>query len=66
MKLILAVLVGILSLIFIVQNRDQVTIVFITGHFVTYKWVVIVVSLVFGLILGWVLRSAGARRRRLR
>lgn len=63
-SLIALVVVGILAVVFIIQNQEDARIKFLFWTVDTTVWVAIAVALVLGAILGWLLQAMLRRRRR--
>ena len=65
-ELIVALIIGVLLLIFIVQNVDDAEVTWIIGDSQTPLWVVIFVSAVAGYLIGQLIEAGVKRRRRRR
>ena len=64
MKFILGIIFGALVIIFMVQNVQVVDIKFLAWTMSISRALVILIVLVIGILLGWVLRSIGYRKKR--
>jgi uncharacterized integral membrane protein len=65
-EIIIALLLGILLLIFIVQNADDTEVTWIVTDSKTPLWVVIFVSAIAGYLIGQLIEAGIKRRRRNR
>jgi uncharacterized integral membrane protein len=65
-EIIVALLIGVLLLIFIVQNADDTEVTWIVTDSSTPLWVVIFVSAVAGYLIGQLIEAGVKRRRRRR
>jgi uncharacterized integral membrane protein len=63
-KFILGIIFGALVIIFMVQNVQVVDIKFLAWTMSISRALVILIVLVIGILLGWVLRSIGYRKKR--
>jgi uncharacterized integral membrane protein len=63
-ELIGALVIGVLLLIFIVQNADDTEVTWIIGDSSTPLWVVIFVSAIAGYLIGQLIEAGFKRRRR--
>lgn len=64
-RLILGILLGIVTVIFAVQNTGMVTYAFLGWVLTAPRWLVLIAVFFFGLFTGWLvtgLRRAGKRR----
>jgi uncharacterized integral membrane protein len=65
-ELIIALLIGVVLLIFIVQNADDTKVTWIIKDSKTPLWVVILLSAVAGYLIGQLIEAGVKRRRRNR
>lgn len=57
----LTILILVVALIFILQNRDRVTITFFTTSFASPMWLVLLITLLVGVVAGVVRTRRRAR-----
>ena len=65
-KFILGIIIGIVSLIFIVQNTETVQITFIAWKLMLPRAIMFLALVFFGFIMGWIFRSIGVRKKRIK
>jgi len=63
-RFILGIVFGILALIFIFQNMENVDVTFLAWTITTSRAVILLVILAMGFIVGWAVGSIGRWRRR--
>lgn len=66
MRLVLAVLIVVVAVIFMSQNDEEVELNFLMFSVSTRLWVGLLITLVLGAVLGQVAESLWARRKRRR
>ncbi|MFW6138768.1 MAG: lipopolysaccharide assembly protein LapA domain-containing protein [Spirochaetota bacterium] len=64
MRFILGIIIGALVIIFMVQNSQMVDIQFYAWNVSVSRAVMILLVFVAGILVGWVVRSLGYRRRK--
>jgi putative membrane protein len=64
MKFILGIIIGILVIIFMVQNAQVVEIKFLAWTITISRALMVLIVFVFGIFIGWVVRSIGYRKKR--
>jgi len=62
--LIVTVVIGVLVVVFVAQNFDPTTVEFLFFSVQLPLWLVAVIFLGFGVVLGWIWRWMSRRRRR--
>jgi uncharacterized integral membrane protein len=62
MKLIIGIILGIISVIFLIQNTEIVTIDFLFWSLTTSRALVIMIVLILGIFFGWIFGSVGRRK----
>lgn len=65
-RFILGIVFGILALIFIFQNMENVSVTFLAWTITTSRAVILLVILAVGFIVGWAVGSIGRWRRKAR
>ena len=65
-RFILGIIIGIVSLIFIVQNTETVQITFIAWKLMLPRAIMFLALVFFGFIMGWIFRSVGVRKKRIK
>lgn len=65
-RFILGIIIGLVSLVFIVQNPEVVKITFLAWSISLPQAVLFLALVVFGVIMGWIFRSIGLRKRRIK
>jgi uncharacterized integral membrane protein len=63
-RFILGIVFGILALIFIFQNMENVDVTFLAWTITTSRAVILLIILAIGFIVGWAVGSIGRWRRR--
>lgn len=63
-RFILGIVLGILSLIFVFQNMENVSVTFLAWTVTTSRAVILILILAVGFIVGWAVGSIGRQRRR--
>ena len=66
MRLLVAIAVVVLAILFVVQNNDRVEMSFVFFTVTTRLWVGLLVALVLGALLGQAAEALWARRKRRR
>jgi len=64
MRFILGVIIGILVIIFMIQNGEVVDIQFLSWTISIPIAVMVLIIFAFGIIMGWVIRSIGYMKKR--
>jgi uncharacterized integral membrane protein len=62
-RFILGIAFGILALIFVFQNMENISVTFLAWTITTSRAVVLILILAAGFVLGWAVGSFGRRRR---
>ena len=62
-RLIAGVLIALVLVIFILINRDEVKVEFAVATVTMSLWLIIVITTLLGLAVGWLLASRRARRK---
>jgi uncharacterized integral membrane protein len=62
-RFILGVIIGVLVIIFMVQNRQPLDVTFIAWTVTLSRAVVLLIVFAVGIIIGWIFHGAGRRRR---
>jgi uncharacterized integral membrane protein len=65
-KFIVGIIIGVLVIVFMVQNVETVDIQFLTWTAQLSRALMILIVFVIGIGIGWVIRSIGYRRKRRR
>ncbi len=52
-KLIMFIILAVLTVFFIVQNRKDVTVEFLFWEIVLRKYLLLIITLIVGIVLGW-------------
>jgi uncharacterized integral membrane protein len=63
-KFIVGIIIGVLVIIFMVQNVQTVDIQFLTWTFQIQRAIMILIVFIVGIGIGWVVRSIGYRKKR--
>jgi len=63
-KFIIGIIIGVLVIIFMVQNVQTVDIQFLTWTFQIQRAIMILIVFVVGIGIGWVVKSIGYRKKR--
>ena len=63
MKFIIGIILGAVVVLFIAQNLEVVEITFIAWTLYVSRAIVVLVIFLFGLIIGWLAKSLGTRKR---
>jgi uncharacterized integral membrane protein len=63
-KFIIGIIIGIIVIVFMVQNVEVVDIHFLTWTISIPRAIMILVVFVIGICLGWFIRSIGYRKKR--
>jgi lipopolysaccharide assembly protein A len=61
-RLIIAVVLAVLALIFVFQNRARVSMHYLWANFTSPLWLMLVVTLLIGVVIGWLVRRRAGRR----
>jgi len=64
-RFILGIVLGILALIFVFQNMENVSVTFLAWTLTTSRAVVLILVLAAGFIGGWAVGSIGRRRKKV-
>jgi putative membrane protein len=64
MKFVFGILIGVLVVIFIIQNGEVVDVSFLFWTLTVSRAVMVMVIFLVGIITGWIGRSLGRRRRK--
>jgi uncharacterized integral membrane protein len=64
MKFILGIIIGALVIVFMVQNVQVVDIKFLTWSVTISRALMILIVFAVGILLGWVVRSIGYRKKK--
>jgi uncharacterized integral membrane protein len=64
MKFILGIVIGILVIIFMIQNVQVVEIKFLAWTVTISRALMALIVFIFGIFIGWVVRSIGYRKKR--
>ena len=65
-RFILGIVFGILALIFVFQNMNNISVTFLGWSITTYGAVILFILLAAGFIVGWAVGSIGRWRRKAR
>lgn len=65
-RFILGIVFGILALIFVFQNMEEISVSFLGWTITTYGAVILSILLAAGFVVGWAVGSIGRWRRRVR
>ena len=65
-RFILGIIFGILALIFVFQNMEDISVTFLAWTITTSRAVILFILLAAGFIVGWAVGSLGRWRRRPR
>jgi uncharacterized integral membrane protein len=63
-KFIVGIIIGVLVIVFMVQNVQTVDIQFLTWTFQIQRAIMILIVFVVGIGIGWVVKSIGYRKKR--
>ncbi len=61
--IIIGIALGIVVVIFVAQNSEVVDISFLAWTLTMSRAIFILIILIFGVVIGWLIRAAGGRRR---
>ena len=64
MKFVIGVIIGIIVIVFMVQNVEKVDIQFFAWSVTVSRAIMILIVLAVGIVLGWVIKSLGYRKKR--
>lgn len=65
-KFIIGIIIGVLVIVFMVQNVQTVDIQFLTWTFQIQRAIMILIVFVVGIGIGWVVKSIGYRKKKRR
>ena len=65
-RFILGIFFGILALIFVFQNMENISVTFLAWTITTSRAVILFIILAAGFVVGWAVGSIGRRRRAIR
>lgn len=60
---VVAIVLGVLALVFVFQNSDDVAVQLLVVEFRAPLWIVTLALLAIGVLIGWLLSSRRAKRR---
>ena len=63
-KFILGIIIGVILIVFMVQNKDTVTVNFFAWNVSISRAVMVLIVFIVGTIFGFIVRSIGYRKKR--
>ena len=64
MKFVIGIIIGIIVIVFMVQNVEKVDITFFAWTMTVSRAIMILIVFVIGIVLGWVIKSLGYRKKK--